>query len=352
MPASDDLEVIRALLRGDPPSQEVNDYVKGRLTDVIAAAHTHPGGGRPARASRHWPGPAAGAARGHRRLALRVAGGAAGVLAAAAVALAAVVVPSAGGHGTVGPAVTTADVMQRVDSALSAAGPGALARMTVITRASALPGGTTTTTSATEWSYDDRWRSVTTSPAGQPAYDEGLSAGSYTLVVYAARAWARHHEQGSPVPRALGPRGCRRAAAALPLLFLAGPPAPGAPGGAPPAAVAGDLRAAISCGSLTMAGRQRVNGAETIKLTSGPTSPIAETLWVSPGNYLPVRVLTRTALGPRVLRQTADITWLAPTPQNLAKLTVPIPTAFRHVPLSPLLHHIPGERPQKVTTAP
>jgi hypothetical protein len=101
-----------------------------------------------------------------------------------------------------------------------------------------------------------------------------------------------------------------------------------------------------------MAGRQRVNGAEAIKLTSGPASPIAEAVWVSPGSYLPVRVVTRTVLGTRVVRQTAGIAWLAPTSRNLAKLTVPIPGGFRHVPLGPLLHHLPGERAQKVTTAP
>jgi hypothetical protein len=47
MPAVDDLEVIHELLTGKPPSQDVNDYVKGRLTAVIAAG-SHPGAERPA----------------------------------------------------------------------------------------------------------------------------------------------------------------------------------------------------------------------------------------------------------------------------------------------------------------
>ena len=34
------------------------------------------------------------------------------------------------------------------------------------------------------------------------------------------------------------------------------------------------------------------------------------------------------------VQQTADITWLPPTAQNLAKLTVPIPAGFRKVSLS------------------
>ncbi len=173
----------------------------------------------------------------------------------------------------------------------------------------------------------------------------------YILVTYPARAWARHRESGHPAPHTLGPHGCPRSAAAVPLLFQTRLPAPGFAAGSLPAAVARDLRAAISCGSLT-AGRQRVHGIEAIKLASGPASPVAETIWVSPGSYLPVRVVTRTALGGHLVRQTADITWLPPTPRNLAKLTVPIPRGFRHVPLGPLLHHIPGEHAQKVTTAP
>ena len=75
---------------------------------------------------------------------------------------------------------------------------------------------------------------------------------------------------------------------------------------------------------------------------------------------LPVRVVVRSApatpflpqgkLVPTnskgVLRQTADITWLPPTAQNLAKLTVPIPAGFRHVPVSsavlPILQQLPA----------
>ena len=51
-------------------------------------------------------------------------------------------------------------------------------------------------------------------------------------------------------------------------------------------------------------------------------------------------------LAGRYLRQTADITWLQPTAQNLAKLTVPVPAGFRRVPLAkgvlPFLQQIPG----------
>ena len=85
-----------------------------------------------------------------------------------------------------------------------------------------------------------------------------------------------------------------------------------------------------------MSGRQRVNGVEAIELTSRHTGPVAETIWVSPGTYLPVRVVVRSP-GGSAFRQTADITWLQPTAQNLAKFTVPIPAGFRQVSLAKAL---------------
>ncbi len=57
-------------------------------------------------------------------------------------------------------------------------------------------------------------------------------------------------------------------------------------------------------------------------------------------------MVVRSAPGTPALRQTADITWLPPTAQNLAKLTVPIPAGFRQVPLikavRPILPQMPG----------
>jgi hypothetical protein len=98
--------------------------------------------------------------------------------------------------------------------------------------------------------------------------------------------------------------------------------------------VASALRAAISCGALTEAGRQRIDGTNAVELASRPGSPISETIWVSPGTYLPERIVVRLTLINAVLQRTADITWLKPTAQNLDKLTVPIPAGFRQVPLT------------------
>jgi hypothetical protein len=303
------------------------------------------------------------ARRRRRRLALWSAAGAAAT--AGAVALVAVVAPGARDNGT-GSVVYTAYVVHSVDRALSAAEPGAIAQMTVTTVSAPMPGGKTATRTAEEWSYDGRWRSITNSPAGHPAYDEGLSSGSvYTLVSYRTRTWARMPGMGHPAAQPSGPQGCGPMLAALPLLFKSGLPGIGSAASSLPATVARELRTAISCGTLAVAGRQRIDGTETIELTSHPGSPISEIIWVNPGTYLPVRVVVGLSSvvgsspgtpalpqGKTVLRQTADITWLPPTAQNLAKLTVPIPAGFREVPLAevvrPILPLIPGGPPAPI----
>ena len=300
--------------------------------------------------------------RRRRRLALRSGAAVTAALTAGAVALAALGVTGAHQGGI----ATTAYVVKRVDGALSAAEPGQIAQMTVTTTRSGVgPGGTTATTTAEEWSYDGKWRSVTYSSAGHPVYDEGFSTSSgYTLVNYQTRTWARQAGTrpalpslgplagfGRPAPVS-GPRGCEPVVAAAPLLVRPGLPGIGVSASSLPAASA--LRAAVSCGTLAVIGRQRVNGIEAIELTSRPGSPISETIWVTPGTYLPVRVVSRSAYGQPGLQQTADVTWLSPTAQNLAKVTVPIPAAFRQVPLAqaiwPILQQIPGA-PQSASRA-
>jgi hypothetical protein len=278
----------------------------------------------------------------HRRLRRCISAGAAvtAALTAGIVALAAAAVPGARHDGT----GLTAYVVKRVDSALSAAGPAEIAQMTVTTRGAAVPGGAIT---AEEWAYGDQWRSVTDSPAGYPVYDEGSGTASVlTLVSYQTRAWARQRGlAGRPAP-ASGPRNCKPVVAAVPSLFQSGLPGIDFAASSQLAAVAGSLRTAISCGTLAVAGRQRVDGIEAIELTSRPGSLISETIWVSPGTYLPVRVVVRSASGTPLLWQTADISWLQPTAQNLARLTVPVPAGFRQVPFSeavgPILMQIPG----------
>jgi hypothetical protein len=263
----------------------------------------------------------------------------------AAVAVAAVVVPGALLNGANGPVAYASNVVKGINSALTRADSGTFAQMTVTTTVAPIIGGDTmtigkpTTTTAEEWSYGDRWRSVTNSAAGHPVYGEGFGPSSgYTLVSYKRRTWARLSAGvGRPAGPPSGANGCGRVSAAGPVLFQ--PTLPGT-GLAPKSllTVARTLRAAVSCGALDVAARQRVDGVEAIKLTSGPNRPAAETIWVSPGTYLPMRVVIRSRPGRAlvlksnvVLQQTADFTWLPPATPNLARLTVPIPAGFRHV---------------------
>jgi hypothetical protein len=285
------------------------------------------------------PSVPAGSPAPRRRLAVGWMAGAAAVLTAGAAALVAVVLPGAVHKGTGASVVSAAYVVKRVDRALSAADPGLIARMTVITR------GTTETPTAEEWSYGDQWRSIAYSAAGKASYEEGFSSGSvYTLVSYPTRTWARQYGPGRPADLAPGPRGCEPVITDAPLLFQPGLPGVGPPPSWLPSTVARDLHAAVSCGSLSVAGRQRVDGAEAIELTSRPGSTISETVWVSPGTYLPVRVVARPPGRQSGPWQTADITWLQPTAQNLARLAVPIPVGYRKVPfadaVAPFMQHV------------
>jgi hypothetical protein len=281
-----------------------------------------------------------------RRLAVRsVAAAMAAALAAgaSAAALRTIAAPSPGLTGTDRPTDRGSYVVKRVGSALIAAEPGEIAQMTVTTHGAAVSGGTTATTSEV-WSHGDQWRSVTTSSAGL-VYDEGSSTTSlFTLVSYLTRTWARRPGLGRPAPTVSGPGSCEPVLAALPLLFQPGLPGAGFSASSP-LTVAGDLRAAVSCATLAVAGRQRVGGIEAIELRSRPDSKIAETIWVSPATYLPVRVVIRPA-PTRPESLTGDITWLPMTAQNLAKLDVPVPAGFRHVRLAeavtPVSHHTPG----------
>jgi hypothetical protein len=248
-------------------------------------------------------------------------------LAAAAVAAAAVALPGTSHHSGVPgpgqssgpPAVDTAYLVHRVDGALSAAEPAEIARMTVTT--STVLG----TSTAEEWSYGKRWR-VMFSRAGKPVFDVGVGSSSVlTMVFYSSQTWLRKRGQVSPA--APKQHGCERVTTALSMLFF-----PGMPGAdASPATVVSLLRTAISCGTLTVAGHQRVDGIDAIKLTSSRRSPVAETIWVDPATYLPVRlVVCHTASAP-VYQRTANISWLHPTARNKAELTVPIPAGFRQV---------------------
>ena len=115
------------------------------------------------------------------------------------------------------------------------------------------------------------------------------------------------------------------------------------------------LRHALACGLFKVTGHARVNGVETIKLTgsmtdrhfwsqlphgdgSGPLQ-VDATLYVNPKTYLPVLVIwyNRTHYrdgSPLDGTVREDITALPPTPGNIAKANVSVPSGFRKVPSS------------------
>ena len=267
------------------------------------------------------------ARRRRRRVVVRSMGGAAAALTAGAVAMAIVVLPGVDHQAT-----AAAYVVKRVDKALSVAKPGDMARMTITTTGPT--GFATSGFTAQEWSYGSRWRLVTDASPGHPLSDSGDNGSSvYTMVNYTTRTWARDSDPGSALAPAPLTLGCV-AKKALPSVFAKGGFAGVFSGvfsvGPRPVNVADALRAAISCGTLTVAGRQQIAGTEAIELTSDQKSFMSETIWVSPGSYLPLRVVISLGL----VRMTANITWLTPTAANLAMLTVPIPAGFREVPLA------------------
>jgi len=95
---------------------------------------------------------------------------------------------------------------------------------------------------------------------------------------------------------------------------------------------------ALSCHIFTLAGNQKINGIDTIKLVRKPQYGIGETLWVDPTSYLPVRITTTFQQAhKRPAVQTDNFRWLQPTTGNLAALHAAeargaIPSAFKSLP--------------------
>jgi hypothetical protein len=94
---------------------------------------------------------------------------------------------------------------------------------------------------------------------------------------------------------------------------------------------------ALSCGQFHLAGRQYVDGVDTMRLAS-KQSGFQITLWVNPATYLPVRLSGTFLAGPSRGQQfVTDFQFLPPTKANLAMLhaairRAPIPATFRLLP--------------------
>ena len=86
-----------------------------------------------------------------------------------------------------------------------------------------------------------------------------------------------------------------------------------------------------------MAGHQRVDGIDAIKVTGSANSGIALwassaggiTLWLDPHTYLPVQLAgSEASTGSKPAAVVIRFYWLPPTQANLAQLTGTIPPGF------------------------
>lgn len=88
-----------------------------------------------------------------------------------------------------------------------------------------------------------------------------------------------------------------------------------------------EIKKAVGSGSLTLVGKEVVDGKPTIHLRLNGSGAVPgfvkdafSDLWVSESSYLPVRI------GSGESHQ--DYSWLPPTPENLALLTVSVPAGY------------------------
>ena len=261
-------------------------------------------------------------ARSRHRTALAVA--ATGTAAAVAGATAGFAL-TAGSPGTA-PIRTTAYVVNRVSGALAATDA-----IGYSTSRLSWPGAPAPLTDpADTWQFGRRARDLIETPTGQPVTDimqraEGRSL-VLTIIDYQNRTWTsttiQPDQQLTPTERnslcsgnvvGLFGRDSRTAANWRHI-----------------------IETGLKCGAFTVAGRQRVDGVDAIKLAGHKTVPDT-TIWVDPSTYLPVRLVSHEQAprlagnGTTTVTLTVDFRWLAPTRANLAKLTAPIPAGFHKV---------------------
>jgi hypothetical protein len=89
-----------------------------------------------------------------------------------------------------------------------------------------------------------------------------------------------------------------------------------------------NIRDYVHCGGVRIAGHQRIDGTETVKIL--PTvhqHRLYEAIWISTSSHLPVQLAIRT----RTSAFVAEMTFLPPTKANLALLKPVIPRGYRRV---------------------
>ena len=241
---------------------------------------------------------------------LLIVRGTAGLAAASAAAVLALIATTPGTTAGVAaataspaaiPAQTTAYVLSHVSSALAASDEISYMIITF----SLNPSVAVEQVSYT-WKYGTRSRNLVDTASGQPVSDSWSQTGvSQTLVLYPYQVWARYGFTPKPASSA-----CGAYAQTFPGLAEAGP-----------VDLSSIIKSGLRCGVFRVAGHQRVDGIDTIKLTgSSDHGSSTVTLWVNSRTYLPVQ---GTGFG-----TTMKFRWLPPTQANLAKLTGTIPPGF------------------------
>jgi len=94
------------------------------------------------------------------------------------------------------------------------------------------------------------------------------------------------------------------------------------------------IRAALADGDLTLVGQQRLSGRNTVHVTHTFDKGglrLAMDMWIDATSYLPVRTAYQSPQLAKGQRSVSDLTWLPRTETNLAKLSLRIPTGFRHL---------------------
>ncbi len=159
------------------------------------------------------------------------------------------------------------------------------------------------------WIYHGTVNFSSFTASGQHVFDWGITlAHGTTAVIYGNDTWWTAPAQGGQGGSGPAPSGCIQGHE----ISLGG----GAGNGWP-----AFIRSQLACGAYTVAGRQVVDGVNTIKIT-GASGQF--TFWVDPATYLPVQM----TMG----QNQTDFRWLPATPANLAQLKVTVPAGFRHVP--------------------
>jgi len=177
------------------------------------------------------------------------------------------------------------------------------------------------------WDYGQMSRELISSSSGRPLEDDGYKVlrsargrptTIRTIVEFTSKTWARAVQPPYGIPPPAPPT-CAHPAVSF----------PDGPASLPE--WISKLRGYVDCGDFAVAGTERIDGVETIKLAATSqlnTSPGAyATIWIKKSDYVPIRMTGGDDRG----WWRADISWLPPTNANRALVDVPIPTGFHRV---------------------